>query len=308
MLQSDSAAHCSRAVLRECTKNSELIELYIDIQMIINAMPQFASEPDSVYNIAVETSPTSVPLPAIIDKQKQDYYTVLIERVPDTDEAYFQFVTYDKPSHSLLFQPQVWNRGQTYYFNLKLADPARGLLFHEQLSTVIVDDGLSVRPRSRDYTDLIFAIQKLKQVDDYLACTMRFNRNIDTALLTEGGEFREMFDIYWTDRGGGEKKAWESIEITSSKTNTIDFTAFLSGTTTVKGVMVAKVRPQYDYTRVFLTDPEKTYLTNLNATKEFKYLRQSPEPVVPANVTEEEPTAEIVPKPPPEPVEEESQK
>ena len=163
---------------------------------------------------------------------------------------------------------------------------------------MIVDDGLSLRPRTGGYTDLIFAIQKLKQVDDTLACTIRFNRNIDTELLTSG-EFRQMFDIYWTDReNNDEKREWDSIEITSYKTNTIDFTAFIDGTTTVRGVLVAKVRPQYDYTRVFLSDPQKTYLTNLNATKEFNYIKEPPEPVETVNATEPEPMAEAVPEPP----------
>ena len=111
VLESDSPAHCSRAVLRECTKNSELIELFIDIQMIVNALPEFATDPDPVYNIAVENSPTSFTLPSIVDKQRQDYWTVLIEQITDTEEAFFPFVTYSKQSNSLLFEPVVWNRG-----------------------------------------------------------------------------------------------------------------------------------------------------------------------------------------------------
>ena len=55
-------------MLRECTRDSELIELYIDIQMIVNGLPEFAEEIDPVFNIAVENAPITVPLPPVIDK------------------------------------------------------------------------------------------------------------------------------------------------------------------------------------------------------------------------------------------------
>ena len=52
----------------------------------------------------------------------------------------------------------------------------------------------------------------------------------------------------------------------------INFKAFLPRNETVSGVMVAKVRPSFDYTRIYRTPVSTTYLITLYAIKEFEYI------------------------------------
>ena len=94
--------------------------------------------------------------------------------------------------------------------------------------------------------------------------------------LQENDAFFDMFDVYWYDKSDASAQArrWESLALTGfgSDGTTITFSAFLPRNNTVKGVMVVKVRPSFDYTNIYLTDVSMTYFTNLYATKDFEYI------------------------------------
>ena len=123
-------------MIRECDAESRLIELYLDIDVLVNTFPHFESEIQTYFEVSLVQSllipdSTLVFLPQIIDEMKHDESILLIQVLENNYEAFPPFISYNIGANSLAFSPEEWNRGQSYFFNLILADPDSDMIYFE---------------------------------------------------------------------------------------------------------------------------------------------------------------------------------
>ena len=67
----------------------------------------------------------------------------------------------DEIELKLTFSPVAWNRGQTYYYTIILAEENSETVFNEYLCIVTVTNGLSSRPLGPEYIDITYTVMNL---------------------------------------------------------------------------------------------------------------------------------------------------
>ena len=83
---------------------------------MVNKLPRFRQGIDTSYDVEVpqsyiESPPTIIELPEIVDEMKQDAYIVKIKESEGTEDAHATFVAYDSARNALSFSPKEGNRG-----------------------------------------------------------------------------------------------------------------------------------------------------------------------------------------------------
>ena len=77
--------------------------------------------------------------------------------------------------------------------------------------------------------------------------------------LSEDDHFFDMFRIYWYRKDDAEllwEMYWQNVTVDQfdSENMTINFTVYGEADIILKGTIVAEVKPDFDYTQIFVTN------------------------------------------------------
>ena len=136
------------------------------------------------------------------------------------------------------------------------------------------------RDPSLNYTDINFEIINLHQETHFepMIGQISFDQPVNMTFLSEDDHFFDMFQIYWYRKDDAEilwDMYWLNVTVDrfDSENMTINFTVYGEEDTILKGTIVAEVKLDFDYTQIFVTNDQTTFLNNMKATKDFDYVQ-----------------------------------
>ena len=76
----------------------------MNIEVLPNSHPEFVTEPETAFSVAVDETYV-YQLPEVVDREENDESEVVIGSVPDEEENYPSFLTYDFETRTITLAP-----------------------------------------------------------------------------------------------------------------------------------------------------------------------------------------------------------
>lgn len=109
---SDDAVGTARTIIRGCSNFNELLELYLYVRVNSNGHPDFVTEVETSWKLAVNDT-FDYKLPQLVDKEGNDVPELYI--APYKDKLYPPFLSFNNLTNTLSFRPDsIWYQGNTY--------------------------------------------------------------------------------------------------------------------------------------------------------------------------------------------------
>jgi len=123
-----------RTVLRGCSSANQLAELYLYVEVKKNTYPDFKTEIETAWTLAVGDS-FSYQLPELVDAEGNDESELFIQKMPD--QEYPPFLSFDNQTNTLNFEPNsVWFQGRDFYFVILVKEKNSDTVLYPYYCTV----------------------------------------------------------------------------------------------------------------------------------------------------------------------------
>jgi len=273
-----------KTIIRSCDSMNRLLEMNLYIEVLANTYPDFVSEPETSFVLAVNEV-YQYELPAVKDPEGNDEPEVYVGYMEQQEDKYPEFLYFTNSTNTIKFNPDSKKyAGRTYYFTIVVKEKHSDSVKYSFYATVRVT-GDSTEQANQAYviggdnagkTEVNYTIT---YVDDKGKGSMKFTSPIHMKWVEE--HFNDFFKIYWRDTD--YRKTKENLQLLDFKpTNfsadamTIDFEIRFSKPYRV-GLLVKKSdrlhidvqmeESQYNGTYgLWLGDP-KTYVLGTTAAK-----------------------------------------
>ena len=95
-----------------------LLEMNLYISVISNTYPDFVTEPQTTFTMAVGDV-INYPLPEVVDPEGNDIPEVYVGVMDAQEEKYPPFLLYENSTRTITLKPaSKWVAGRTYYFTI----------------------------------------------------------------------------------------------------------------------------------------------------------------------------------------------
>ena len=107
-----------RVILRDCDALSRILEINLYIEVLSNTHPDFVSEPDTSFTMAVGEV-ISYKLPAVVDPDGNDIPEVYIDKMDAQEDKYPPFLMFENATNTITLKPDSqWVQGRNYYYTI----------------------------------------------------------------------------------------------------------------------------------------------------------------------------------------------
>lgn len=187
--ESQDAEGKSRTIIRGCSRFNELLELYLYIDVMKNTYPDFVTEIETSWTVAVDEV-FEYQLPEIKDDEGNDEPEVYVANM--TNQPAPPFLFFDSDTLTLKFRPDsIWYQGLTYYFMIVIKEKNSDTIMYPYYCTVKVS-GVRIDPEEYlNFTDISF---KLTDIDRESKGALIWSHPVNLTFVKENWD--SMFDVY----------------------------------------------------------------------------------------------------------------
>jgi len=181
-------------VIRDCDAQNRLLELTLYVEVLSNTYPDFVTEPETTFTLAVGDV-INYQLPNVIDPEGNDEPFVYVGIMDAQEEKYPPFLMFENSTNTITLKPVGEAvQGRTYYFTIVVMEKNSVSVKYSFYCTVrvtgeIIDQNVTIDYDVYDY--------EINYLDDSSRGSLLFNRPIDMEWMKKNFYF--MFNIYWRD-------------------------------------------------------------------------------------------------------------
>ena len=220
----DDMVGIQKTIIRDIDSLGRLLELNLYVEVLSNTHPDFVTEPDTSFTMAVGDV-ISYKLPPVVDPDGNDIPEVYIDKMDAQEEKYPPFLMFENNTNTITLKPDSqWVQGRTYYFTIIVKERNSDSVKYSFYCTVKITGEAIEKDDTINWTDIYYNITS---IDDFGNGTLVFSEPIDMAFLekvdplTQKPNFYNMFRVYWRDTLASktnEDIEFEDFEITDFNT------------------------------------------------------------------------------------------
>lgn len=192
----DDMVGVQKTIIRDCDALGRLLELNLYIEVLSNTHPDFVTEPDTSFTMAVGDV-ISYKLPPVVDPDGNDIPEVYIDKMDAQEEKYPPFLMFENQTNTITLKPDSeWVQGRTYYYTIIVKESNSDSVKYSFYCTVKITGEPVEKNDTIDYTVVNYTIN---YIDDEGNGSIFFTEPIDMEWLSQDGRFFDMFRVYWRD-------------------------------------------------------------------------------------------------------------
>jgi hypothetical protein len=192
----DDMVGVQKTIIRDCDALGRLLELNLYIEVLSNTHPDFVTEPDTSFTMAVGDV-ISYKLPPVVDPDGNDIPEVYIDKMDAQEEKYPPFLMFENATNTITLKPDSqWVQGRTYYYTIIVKESNSDSVKYSFYCTVKITGEPIEKDDTINYTDINYTVN---YIDDEGNGSIFFTSPINMEWLSEEGRFFDMFRVYWRD-------------------------------------------------------------------------------------------------------------
>ena len=162
--------------IRDCDALGRLLELNLYIEVLSNTHPDFVTEPDTSFTMAVGDV-ISYKLPPVVDPDGNDIPEVYIDKMDAQEEKYPPFLMFENATNTITLKPDSqWVQGRTYYYTIIVKETNSDSVKYSFYCTVKITGEPIEKNDTINYTDINYTIN---YIDDEGNGSIFFTNPID---------------------------------------------------------------------------------------------------------------------------------
>ena len=131
-----------KTIIRSCDSLNRLLEMNLYIEVISNTYPDFVSEPETAFTVAV-SDVYQYQLPEVVDPEGNDEPEVYVGILEQQEENYPPFLLFDSDTRTITLKPDSNNyAGRTYYFTIVVKEKNSDSVKYSFYATVRVESDI----------------------------------------------------------------------------------------------------------------------------------------------------------------------
>jgi hypothetical protein len=192
----DDMVGVQKTIIRDCDSLGRLLELNLYIEVLSNTHPDFVSEPETSFTMAVGDI-ISYKLPPVVDPDGNDIPEVYVDYMDAQEEKYPPFLMFENSTNTITLKPDSqWVQGRTYYYTIIVKEQNSDSVKYSFYCTVKITGEPIEQNFTINYTDINYTIN---YIDDEGNGSILFTNPINMTWLSQEGRFFDMFRVYWRD-------------------------------------------------------------------------------------------------------------
>jgi hypothetical protein len=240
---------------------SRLLELNLYINVLANTHPDFTTELQTAFQMAVGQEET-YNLPDIVDPDGNSVPEVYIMPMEAQEDQFPPFLRYDNNTRKIIFKPEdMFLMGRIFYFTVVVKEKDSDSILYPYYCTVKIEGEAWEFLKNEVILDIVYNITEINKDSSGV---LEFSRPVNMKWVEQ--EFYNMFNIFWRDTtynkraGNKENHTLSDFSITEwgADNQTIKFTMdfdepYLLGLLIKKSDrLFIEVRPDFNYTDLFI--------------------------------------------------------
>ena len=128
-----------KTIIRSCDSLDRLLEMNLYIEVISNTYPDFVTEPETSFVVAVNDV-YQYQLPEVADPEGNDEPEVYVGYMDQQEEKYPPFLLFDSDTSTITLKPDsIYYAGHTYYFTIVVKEKNSDSVKYSFYATVRVE-------------------------------------------------------------------------------------------------------------------------------------------------------------------------
>jgi len=186
---SEDAVGKARTILRGCSRFNELIELYLYIEVLNNNYPDFVTDVETTWTLAVGDV-YEYKLPKLSDPEGNDEPEVYVNSMPN--QEYPPFLHFNNKTKVLNFRPDsVWYQGLSFYFTIVVKEKNSDTVMYPHYCTVKIQGDKIDPMKYLNFTDIEFEMSNIARNS---TGTLKWNHPVNLTFIQD--HWDELFDVY----------------------------------------------------------------------------------------------------------------
>ena len=177
----DDMVGIQKTIIRDVDALGRLLELNLYIEVLSNTHPDFVTEPDTSFTMAVGDV-ISYKLPPDVDPDGNDIPEVYIDKMDAQEEKYPPFLMFENNTNTITLKPDSqWVQGRTYYFTIIVKERNSDSVKYSFYCTVKITGEAIEKDDTINWTDIYYNIT---EIDDFGNGTLKFSEPINMTFLS----------------------------------------------------------------------------------------------------------------------------